>query len=60
MTFPSSTKEISKTKMSWAWWCISVVMRYSSREMGHQGFSESNIYYHVDGGSVDSHAKAEP
>jgi hypothetical protein len=28
--------------------------------MGHQGFSESNIYYCAGSGSADSHPKAEP
>jgi hypothetical protein len=40
---------------------LTAVVGLSSREMGHQGFSGSNSYYHATGsGSADSHPKAEP
>jgi predicted Zn-dependent peptidase len=32
---------------------------YSSREMGHQGFLGSNVYFRAGSGSADSHPKAE-
>jgi hypothetical protein len=36
------------------------VVTILNRDTGHQGFSGSNIYQHVDNGSVDSQPKADP